>query len=553
MSQILKNVSRGSFYLAAEQATGLVSGVVYSFVVLRWLGPGDYGLLSLGLAVIGLASIGTGNFETYLERYAAEFETRGKGERLQRAWALALGIKFGLGVLTASLLWAGSRWVAAQYGETRLETLLLSLSGLLVVESFLTTGRAVLFGLQRFGWVAACALLFHAVKVVAVLLLWAGGAGVLELALALVAATAAAGGLQTAIAAVYLRRGPRAVGPPVPPSVQAAADPELFRPEGAAGEVGDPPLLASMMRYCLPLLGARAAFLMSQNLSRAVLGKFLSLEQLGYFSFSFTVVDRFVSFVYALPSSLLPSLTQLVAQDDRRRFRRLLDKAFRLIATAAATLSFGIFVFAEEITLLLGGPQYLAAIPVLSVMALVPWVRTAQQPLTMAFYALRRTAWVLALALLKLSVEFGGYFVLIPALGVRGAAWAHVIGAVASFVGALFLIRVELGPGRHRWAVTAKASVLFLLAAAVKLALAETGAGMALALATKLLVLVPGFLLAVFVGDLVTEDDLRRTASLEIRPSWARRTRDAVVAAGLRISRAVGLWRPSSLATAEGN
>jgi PST family polysaccharide transporter len=553
MSQILRNVSRGSFYLAAEQATSLASGVVYSFAVLRWLGPGDYGLLSLGLAVIGLVSIGTGNFETYLERYAAEFETRGKGERLFRAWGLALGVKLGLGMLTASLLWAGSVWIASQYGEARLEQLLLFLSGLLVVESFLTTGRAVLFGLQRFGWVAASALIFHATKVVAVLLLWAGEAGVLELALALVAVTALAGVLQTAFAVFFLRRGPRAVGPPVPPSVQAAAEPDLFRPEAAAPEVGDPPLLASMLRYCLPLLGARAAFLASQNLSRAVLGKFLSLEHLGYFSFAFTVVDRFVSFVYALPSSLLPSLTQLVAQGDRRRFGRLLDKSFRLIATAAATLSFGIFVFAEEITLLLGGPQYQAAVPVLTVMALVPWVRTAQQPLTMGFYALRQTAWVLALALLKLSVEFGGYFLLIPSFGVQGAAWAHVGGAVVSFAAALLLIGRELGPGRHRWVVAAKASILFLVAASVKLVLEQSGAGLALGLATKLLVLAPGFLLAIFVGDLVTEDDLRRTANLEIRPSWARRTRDAVVGTALRLSRAVGTWRPSSLATAESN
>ncbi len=553
MSQILRNVSRGSFFLAAEQATALFSGVVYSAVVLRWLGPGDYGLLSLGLSVIGLASIGTGNFETYLERYAAEFETRGKGERLQRAYALALGIKLGLGLVTATGLWLLGRWIAQEYGEPRLESLLGALGGLLVVESFLTTGRAILFGMQRFGWVTATAVVFHLAKVIVVLALWLSHAGVFELALALVTVTAFSGLLQTALAVGFLRRGPRAVGPPLPKSLQAAADPDLFRPEGAAAEVGEPPLLASMLRYCLPLLGARAAFLTSQHLSRAVLGKFLSLEQLGYFSFAFTVVDRFVSFVYALPSSLLPSLTQLLARGDRLRFQRLLDKSFRLIATAAAALSFGIFVFAEEITLLLGGAQYHPAIPVLTVMALVPWVRTAQQPLTMAFYALRQTSSVLGLALLKLGVEFAGYFLLIPILGLQGAAWAHVTGAILSFAAALALMGRNFRPARHRWVATAKATALLLAAASVKLLLVQANAGVAAGLATKLIVLAPLFLLAVFVGDLVTEDDLRRTASLEIRPPWARRTRDTVVRLGLRLSRAVGPWRPSSLVTAEGN
>lgn len=553
MSQILKNVSRGSFYLGVEQATALASGVVYSVIVLRWLGPEDYGLLSLGLALIGLVSIGTGNWETYLERFSAEFETRGKGERLQRAYALALVGKLGLGLLSAMLLWLGGHWIAAHYKEPRLETLILALGGLLLVEGFLVTGRAILFGLQRFGWLAATALLFHTLKVAAVLVLWRSGAGVGELALALVVVTGISGGLQTLLAVELLRRGPKSVGEPVSPSVQAAADPDLFRPEAAGEEIGEPPLLHSMLRYCMPLLGARAAFLTGQNLSRVVLGSFLSLEHLGYFSFAFTVVDRFVSFVYALPASLLPSLTQLVAHGDRRRFQRLLDKSFRLVATAAAALSFGIFVFAEEITLLLGGPQYTPAIGVLTIVALVPWVRTAQQPLTMGFYALRHTSWVLGLALCKLGVEFGSYFALIPWLGVEGAAWAHVAGAIVSFVLALLWMGREFQPSRPRWIVSAKSTAIFLGAVLTKLALAEVHAGFAASLAAKILLMVPAFLLAVFVCDLVTEDDLRRTANLEIGPSWARRVRDAVVRVGLRLSRAVASWRPAVFGTAEGS
>ena len=45
MSQILKNVSRGSFYLTVEQLSVVVSGLLYSVVVLRWLGPGWFGTL----------------------------------------------------------------------------------------------------------------------------------------------------------------------------------------------------------------------------------------------------------------------------------------------------------------------------------------------------------------------------------------------------------------------------------------------------------------------------------------------------------------------------
>ena len=143
-------------------------------------------------------------------------------------------------------------------------------------------------------------------------------------------------------------------------------------------------ILADIFRYCLPLLGARAAFISGQNLSRVVLGKFFPAEALGLFSFAFQTVERFVGLVYAIPSSLLPSLTQLVARGEPERLRRLLDKSFRLVATLACALSFFVFVFAEELTRLLGGERYLPAVGLLRILALVPWVRTAHQPLTMA-------------------------------------------------------------------------------------------------------------------------------------------------------------------------
>ena len=109
--QILKNVSRGSFYLATEQFSGLLSGVIYSIIVLRWLGPEGYGLLSLGLAIVGLASVATGNFEVYLERFSAEFETKGLLSRLRRAHFISLGLKFGLGLACAVVLLWLSTWL----------------------------------------------------------------------------------------------------------------------------------------------------------------------------------------------------------------------------------------------------------------------------------------------------------------------------------------------------------------------------------------------------------------------------------------------------------
>src|SRR5205807_10392140 len=68
---------------------------------------------------------------------------------------------------------------------------------------------------------------------------------------------------------------------------------------------------------------------------------------------------------------------------------------------------------------------------------LLPRARTAQQPLTMQFQATRLPGMVFALAMLKLSVELGCYFAIVPRLGGLGAAYANLAGALVSYAVAL--------------------------------------------------------------------------------------------------------------------
>ncbi len=538
---MLKNVGRGSFYLTVESLTGLLAGLLYSVVVLRWLGPGWFGILSLALSVVGLASVFTGNFELYLERHAAEYEARGQYRLLLRVHLWALALKAVLGFLAGYAVYMLVPWIGAQYGFEKLGLLVTLLLALVVFDGFNATARATLYGLQQFNWIAALALFHNAVKMVAVVILWQIGRGPTSLALTLSGLAIVSGLLATVIAiAITVRRAAHL----------KATTPEL----DAAQDVGAGALVGDMVRYCAPLLGARAAFISGQNLSKVVLGKFFPPEALGLFSFAFQTVERFVGLVFAIPSSLLPSLTQLVARAEPDRLRRLLDKGFRLVATLGCVLSVSLFVFAEEITHILGGERYLPAVGILRVLALVPLARTAQQPLTMGFYALRRTGAVLGLALGKFGIEMGSYFLLIPVLGLAGAAWANLAGAVGSFLGALALTAIVLADGgRHRWAVMAKASALVALGVVAGLVLSGLSWDWRGVFALKLLLVVPLLVLAVLLLDLVTRDDLERAQAVPIAVPWMAAVRDRLVAFGFAADARIGRMRPLALATAEGH
>jgi len=516
--EIARTVSRGVFYLTIEKGLAVVSGIAYFALILRWLGPTKYGIMTLALSFTGLATMMTGNFEAFLERYAAEYQERGQLLTLRRAQFQAMGIKLALGLVTGLLLAFGARFVGRQFSVLELGMLLPILSLTVMFEGISTTGRATLYGLQQFRWISGIALAFHVLKTVMVALLWWFQKGLLELALGLTV-LAILQGLVSASVPMWMLRNAR--------------DPE-GEGAGPSGRV----LTRSIFSYCLPLLGARVTFLSGQNLGKIVLGKIFDATLLGYFSFAYQTVDRFVDVIYALPSSLLPSLTQLVARGERQRMRFVFEQSLRLIQVVALALSVGMVVAAREITLVVGSPLFEPAIPLLRVMALVPIARTAQQPLTMVFQALRLPGTVLMLALIKFVTEFGCYFALVPSLGLLGAGWANLAGAVVSFAAAMIALNRRMPEGAAaRLRTTATGLMVFMPLLAIGLQLDAHLPPLPSVIARILLA--PIAVLGVLAFGLVREEDFDRLLSFPLSSQWMAHVRDGVVLGARRAVRAV--------------
>jgi O-antigen/teichoic acid export membrane protein len=173
----------------------------------------------------------------------------------------------------------------------------------------------------------------------------------------------------------------------------------------------------------------------------------------------------------------------------------------------------------------------------LRILALVPIARTAQQPLTMLFQALREPGRVLWLAIVKFVAEFGSYFLLLPAFGVAGAAWANLAGAVVSYLVALALLARSVPEGaRERARSAALAGGLALPIAAASMWLAgHLPAPWSMA---ARVVLLPVTVWAVFAFGLVTRLDLERLSAIPLSVGWMRLIRDTIVSAAGRLARA---------------
>lgn len=517
--EVAHSITRGAFYLSIEKLAALFSGIAYFALLLRWLGPTKYGILTLALSFVGLAVTATGNLEMFLERYVAEYAARGDVRTLRRAHGIALAIKLAIGLVAGGVLVMLAPWLADQFSAGLLTVLLPVLAAFVVFDGLSTTGRATLFGLQRFRELSVISVLFHGAKTAMVGILWAMGEGVLALAAGLTALAVAQGLATTLVPALMLRRLDRALpGAPAP------------EPAGA--------LLRQMIGYCLPLLGARVTFLSGQNLGKIVIGRLFDATTLGYFAFAYQTVERFVEVAHTLPSALLPSLTQMVARGERERLHHVFGQAFRLIQVTACGLSLVLFAFAPEVTRVVGSALFAPAVPLLQVMALVPMVRTGQQPLTMLFQAMRLPGTVLRLALIKFAGEYGGYLLLVPALGIMGAGVANLTGAVLSYAAAMVFAVRHLPEGASERLQSALAAILLTVPLVALIPLAA-GAGGGLGLALRFAILA-AWLAGVFALRLVNDYDLEKLSSLPLRASPQRRLRDWTVALAGRLVRRFG-------------
>jgi len=492
----VREVSRGSFYLGLEQLTLIVGGVFSSILVLRMLGPGTYGILSLGQAAIGLAAVLTTNIETYLERFVAEYDARGMGGILRRLVTKIVATKMLLAFVVMVLVVVLAGPIADVYKHGELRRLLPVLAPLIMLEGASWLLRLTLFGLQRFRSIWIVALGNNFLKLVIVFGLWTMHKGVIALVSGFVAVQIATVIGQTILVLRYL---PASTGPDK-----------------------DVPSQRRIWGYVLPLLGGQVFFLSGQNLNRLILGALLPARELGLAAFALMTVERFIALLTVVSSALLPTLSRLRGEQRHDAIETVVTEGYRLVAALAVAMTVGVLCLAREAVLITGGAEYVGAILPLQILSLIPLFRTMQQPLNTSFLTYEKTKTVFWLAGLKFAMEPLAYPLLIPHFGVAGVAMASLFSSVVVFGPTTFiadrLFRKTIGARRRVTATAWAIGAAIVLASWLAHRAGEPWPGMTI----RIGILVGGLGMILLAGRMVNGDDLRSLAHVTRRAAAVR-------------------------------
>ena len=372
--------------------TGLVTWVsqilswVSTLVVLRYLVPADYGLVGMALLYLGFvqmaSDLGVGaavlQFQKLTDDQLRQFNT--------------VSIMAGLGCVLLSM--AVALPLGLFFGEDRLPMVVVVMSLQLVVSAFKVVPQGLLQKELQFRRLA-----------------------LIEGTRSFVAATTT-----RTLAVLGFGYWTLALGPLVGATLHAVLV-VIQKPVGFAR-----PRLAAIREpftFSRHMLVSRFAWYGFSNADFAVISKALGSTALGAYTLGWTLSGMAVEKITALVGRVTPAFFSAV-QNDHPALRRYLLLITEGLALATFPACIGLALIAEEVVLLMMGPQWTAAIVPVQLLAIVATFRSIQPLIPQVLVALRESRRNMNNTLITVLVlPIGFYFA--SRWGISGVAVAWLI------------------------------------------------------------------------------------------------------------------------------
>lgn len=397
---VAKQMAAAAAWVIFQRLAVRVIGLISTLILVRLLVPADFGIVALATAFsTGLDVIMELGFD-----FALINARTSERERYDTAWTLSVL----RGLIVGGLL-AGAAWPLAQfYGDARLFDVMLWLGLAFFIAGFQNIGVVDFrkdFRLEKeFSLLVWSKVISFAVTIA---LAW-----ITRDYRALVAGILVNKAASVALSFTMHPFRPR------------------FRLQGCAG----------FLHFSKWLLVVNLVNLVNARVDRVILGKVAGAAPVGIFSVAHEISTLATTeLIWPIARALFPGYAKIAAEPQKLP-QAFLDAA-GLIMLLSAPVTAGIALMAVPIVHIALGPDWLAAIPVIQILALYGFLDMPTANVKALFLALGRPD-------LVARRDIPAAIVLVPALivgstvaGATGAAWALVASAAVTFVVSFVLLR----------------------------------------------------------------------------------------------------------------
>lgn len=401
----------------------LTNGLLVVLLAGTLLGPDEYGLLFLVISIIGVAQLFADlGIARSAARYVSEYK---ETDASQVPHIVASSLRYRLALVAAvcvSLL-LGRELLAGFLDEPALGFLLVLGTAFLAFQSIKVYHVTLFQGFNRVEYSAVVSIVDNLGRIILVVAFVTLGWGVAGALFGYVVGSILAAAVGLAI--LYVR---------------------FYRPLDRADRP-DAGLRRQILEYSIPLTASRSANVIDRRVDIVLVGFFLNPAAVGFY----TLGKQISEFVEAPAGSVGFALSPVYGEEKAKgatdRAARLYELSVRYILLLYVPAVVGLIIVAEPAILLVFGDAYAPAIPVLQLLSLFVLFKAINSVTTQALDYLGRARHRAIVKGVTSAANFVLNLILIPTMGVTGAALATVVTFGAYALANVVIMHRELAVG----------------------------------------------------------------------------------------------------------
>lgn len=191
------------------------------------------------------------------------------------------------------------------------------------------------------------------------------------------------------------------------------------------------PLIIDAIGYGLPLLGSELAFVLLATGDRYLLQLLMDTAAVGVYSACYNVVDYAVSFFYVpLRLAVMPIYMKIWEEKGEQETQQFLVKVQKYYFMVGIPIVFGMVGVGKELIEVLATSKYLAGYVIIPYVALGILIYNAHFIYGAGFYLIKKTTNLFLVNLGGIAINIISNILMIPILGLKGAAIATLVSYV---------------------------------------------------------------------------------------------------------------------------
>jgi O-antigen/teichoic acid export membrane protein len=429
LNESLRTIAKGSGIGFAGAVFGTGVGYLSRMVIARYLGPEDYGLISLGFAAMMIAStISVMGFNSGMQRYIAYYRGKGDEGRIKGTIVSALKVTFPMSLLLMGFVLFNADWISTSiFHEPNLTSVLLVFAIGIPFWTLSTVFVSVAIAFKQIKYHVYTFYIFKdSFKLIAIVSFLLLGYGVIGAAVGWILAV-----VGMSILSFYF--------------VEKKVFPVF------SGTVRSNPMDKELFLFSYPLIFVGISSLVTGWTDTFMLGYFCTSSEVGIYNAALPTSKLLGVVLSPIGMIFGPVIVGLYAKDRINDLRRTYSSVTKWIFSLVFPGFLLMALFSKRILMILFGDAYVSGSTAMSILAFGVLITAMVGPAASVIGAYGRTKIIMWCSFFGASVNVLLNFFLIPIYGINGAAVATGFSlALTSIFHLIFAYRIG-GVQPFRW------------------------------------------------------------------------------------------------------